>query len=1233
MKNLKVNILTAFFTLIFLFYAILLSAANDNSTELPRILEQTPYHGTPANVPGLIEAQDFDNGGEGEAYHDSDTGNNGNAYRFNTDVDIEASSEHDFNIGWTQPDEWVEYTVNVESDGIYQLEAHVAAQNMDGYFHFEFNGQNVTGKMTAPQTNGWQTWTTVTSPQFTLSAGVQILKFVAESDEFNINYMDIKRIIDTIPPKVSITAPEDGDKFRENENITITADASDEDGQIVNVEFFADENKIGEKNTSPYTISWDNVQRGSYKLTAVAKDNDGAKTISDSVGIKVTWPDLADGPVFSHERGFYNESFNLSVSTDISNSQIKYTLDGSDPLTSPTATAGTSPVTIKIDPNSTAGRARTPAVMVRAVVTQNGVQATEVVSHTFIFLNNVLTQTWPGGDWPNGNVNDQEFYYDMSSNVVNDSRYKNDMINALKSLPSFSLVTDNKNLFDRDTGIYVNALYHGVDWERPVSVELITPDSDSGFQINAGLRIRGGWSRHGINPKHAFRLFFREEEYGQAKLKYPLFGNEGVDEFDKMDLRTSQNYSWSYQGYDYGHLNTMTRDVFSRDVQREMGHPYTRSRYYHLYLNGMYWGLFQTQERPEAAFAASYMGGNREDYDVVKINITDDFGPGSYEVEATDGNLEAWEDIYNMCNTGFSSNSQYFQIQGRKADGTKDPASRVLVDIDNLIDYMLIIFYTGNFDAPCSKFRSNKEPNNFYTIYDRNGTDGFKFFAHDAEHTLIHENIWPSDGIDENRVNIAELEWNMRMNVDRFEHFHPQWLHYKLSSNAEYRMAFADHTYKQFFNDGVLTPDNTVKLFDKRIKEIDMAIIGESARWGEAKISPPRTKHDDWLPLINTLRNDYFPERTDIVLDQLIDAGLFPDINPPEVYHQSTEIKQSALNISPGYVLTLKNPNNSTGTILYTLNGNDPRQLNGVVLNEAIDGGDQVDITINSSSVLKTRVKYGSKWSALHEITFLTDENLHAVKMTELHYHPLDEGQISGREYEFLELKNTGSVSVNLTNAGFINGIDYTFPGGSTLAAGDFFVIASNETEFEKRYKFKPDGEFTGQLDNGGERIVLVNATGDTIINMRYNDRTPWPVLPDSLGYSLVSVEENPTGDPGNPSYWRSSYKVHGSPGKNDIQTGIPDRDKLAIKFELYPNYPNPFNPETSIGFSIAGDGYVTLEIFDVLGRKVETIVNNHYTAGYYRITWKPKHLAGGVYFYRLKANGNTQIRKLLLLK
>ena len=132
----------------------------------------------------------------------------------------------------------------------------------------------------------------------------------------------------------------------------------------------------------------------------------------------------------------------------------------------------------------------------------------------------------------------------MDNEVVNDPVYADQMTGSLLGIPSISIITDLKNLFDPASGIYVNATGHGLEWERECSAELINPDGTEGFNVNAGLRIRGGWSRKDDFPKHAFRLFFREK-YGNDKLRYPLFGDEGVEEFDKIDLRAEQNYAWS----------------------------------------------------------------------------------------------------------------------------------------------------------------------------------------------------------------------------------------------------------------------------------------------------------------------------------------------------------------------------------------------------------------------------------------------------------------------------------------------------------------------------------------------------------------------------------------------------------------------------------------------------------------------------------------------------------------
>jgi len=154
---------------------------------------QEPCPGTPPVLPAKIEAEDFDIGGEGVAYHDVFPGNNGGQYRLSEDVDIENC--HDtgggYSVGWISQDEWLEYTVNVPTAGEYNIETRVASLSGGGVFHMEFDGVDKTGDILVPQTNGWQTWETV-STTVTLDAGLQVMKFVATSSGFNVNYFDLQ---------------------------------------------------------------------------------------------------------------------------------------------------------------------------------------------------------------------------------------------------------------------------------------------------------------------------------------------------------------------------------------------------------------------------------------------------------------------------------------------------------------------------------------------------------------------------------------------------------------------------------------------------------------------------------------------------------------------------------------------------------------------------------------------------------------------------------------------------------------------------------------------------------------------------------------------------------------------------------------------------------------------------------------------------------------------------------
>ena len=433
--------------------------------------------------------------------------------------------------------------------------------------------------------------------------------------------------------------------------------------------------------------------------------------------------------------------------------------------------------------------------------------------------------------------------------------------------------------------IYVNAEEHGREWGQPASLELLNPDErTTGFQIEMGLRIRGGYSgraRRDANPKHSFRMFFRSE-YGDSKLVYPLFDDEGVDEFDRIDLRTTQNFSWATADedlFDFNALfNSFVRDEFSRDAQGLMGQPYTRSRYYHLYINGSYWGLYETQERVTADYAASYFGGNPEDYDAIKSTGYEDSIRGiTPQNEANDGNLDAYRRLWEAFDNpnsgdsiangsdndgrGLASNVDYFRIQGMNPDGTRNPLYERLLDVDAVIDYAILTYYTGDADGPGTKF-FKPGVNNYNATIDRENPDGFKFYEHDSE--------WSLDRGDGSMVT------PLTYGGDEFRYFNPHWMHEQLAqTNAEYVTRFSDRVHEIFFNDGILARENSDALIDFRANQIDSAIVAESARWGSTSLDKTT-----WEAAVNNVHN-FFINRTTTVVNQFLDQNWYLETDAP----------------------------------------------------------------------------------------------------------------------------------------------------------------------------------------------------------------------------------------------------------------------------------------------------------------------------------------------------------------
>ena len=151
---------------------------------------QQPFGGTPRPVPGTIQAEDYDTGGEGTAYHDTTAGNSGGQHR-GDGVDIEAATDAGggFDVGWTGPGEWLEYTVDVAAAGAYDLGVRVASLSAGGTLHLELDGEDVSGAVSFGATGGWQAWTTVTRPGVPLAAGRRVLRLALDSGGFNVNWL------------------------------------------------------------------------------------------------------------------------------------------------------------------------------------------------------------------------------------------------------------------------------------------------------------------------------------------------------------------------------------------------------------------------------------------------------------------------------------------------------------------------------------------------------------------------------------------------------------------------------------------------------------------------------------------------------------------------------------------------------------------------------------------------------------------------------------------------------------------------------------------------------------------------------------------------------------------------------------------------------------------------------------------------------------------------------------
>lgn len=806
---------------------------------------------------------------------------------------------------------------------------------------------------------------------------------------------------------------------------------------------------------------------------------------------------------FSVNRGFYDVPFQVAITSATAGASVYWTTNGS----TPSPTNG-----FLFDTPIPVGQ----TLALRAVAYAPDLIPTEVETHSYLFLQQVLSQPSSLPDYPATWQGSYPADYGMDPNVVNHLVYGATISNDLRSLPSLSVVLSHTDLWGATLGIYNHSTSMGPTWERPASIELIHPDSSTEFAVNCGIEIHGGASRDNARtPKHSLGLSFKST-YGPARLRYGWFDGP-VRNFDTIILRglgfgdawpsrysdtTSTNIGGTtIRGLRYRPENaTYLKDTWIKETFREMGHLATRSTFAHLYLNGLYWGLINPSERIDASFAASHLGGREMDWDVMA-------GDESYSVaELRDGLRYDWDQLIAQIRAGVTTEASYQAVLDK-------------VDVVNLIDYMMVHGVAEMEDWPF---------HNWYSAHRRetNGLPGTKWVF---------------------------LPWDQEIGMDRFvrrdrviglgsssSNNTPGEIYTALRAYPEFRRLYGDRVQKHMFNGGALAASNSIARFERLGARIFQALVPESARWGDARAftiganpgtGQTFTRDEWWVPELQQIYSNYFGNLHELYISNFQAHGLYPLTGAPE-------FSQFGGAVPAGFALTMTQTN-TTGSIYYTMDGSDPREYGTANVAPGAQAY-SLPLILNAPTVVSARVLNGTAWSALVQATFYPPQDLTHLALAEVMYHPPAMGVTNCDEFEFLELQNLGTSTLNLTGLSFSQGIAFVFTNGTLLPPGQFFVLVRNPAAFAARYPgVAVQGVFTGKLDNTGETITLSHPAGTEVFSFAWKDVAPWPVTADGFGFSLVPRTPGASPPSANGADWRASTNPGGSPGADDPQPGI----------------------------------------------------------------------------------------------
>jgi chitobiase/beta-hexosaminidase-like protein/lamin tail-like protein/CotH protein len=816
---------------------------------------------------------------------------------------------------------------------------------------------------------------------------------------------------------------------------------------------------------------------------------------------------------FSVPHGFHGVAFALELTCATAGAEIHYTLDGS----APSAANGIL---------YTASIPIAATTVVRAVARHPlGGSIARATASTYLFAADILQQTHAGAiargfpaawidqngvDWTAGVGGTHPGAWYGLDEAVTSLYTEQERIDSLRSLPSVSLAMSIDDWFGYDPvngifGIYPNSTVDGPQWERAASMEFIDPNGGPEVQVECGLEIQGGNSTNEFNRSQLSIAMKFLSGFGVKKLEFPMFAGSPVDSFDYLVLDGNRQGSiHAHASLEVARHAQSTQDQYMMDMHRAMGRNSPYGRYVHVYLNGLYWGVYDLHERPDENWAAEHFGGTGPEYDYVKEGFVEE-GNANLWFQPEPG---AWSIVYDIEQNGLDESDVY---GGQPAyDALQD-----YVDLADYVDYLLLNFWAMNGDWPDRNWITTAHARLSGDFADVNPALQFRMHTWDAELTLGWEGL---TAIGHPFYDKTTLRGELPTNI--------MWLYTELLQHAEFAVLFGDRAQRVLGPGGALhvepgfdalgTPYDPA--FPERnapatkywqlTEPLREPFVMEYARWGNYFHAPGDITPADWDVERQRILEDFCAVRSGVLLDQLKNAGLYPLLDPPVLSQHGGPVPE-------GYDLTLTGP--AGALFLYTLDGSDPRLPGGAVAPGALTYSGPLDLLQHTS--VKTRALDGAEWSALVEATFGIDYDLvvNEVLADNDALFPDEQGEFE----DLIELYNAGPTPVDLSGMFLTDDLGDTrkwpIPAGTVLGAGATLVVWADgdvgQGPLHASFSLSRNGEQVGLFHD----VPSGNFALDTLVFGPQSTGVSQGSLPDGGGTRFTLPQPSP-GAPNVPS-------------------------------------------------------------------------------------------------------------------